>query len=95
MEANKILEGYMPCDGYVLVIAENGAYKSSNGVISNLEKGGSLCTGRIICLGGGISQDFLNADVMFLKYECLELQKDLWLINFIDGNVRMYKINKK
>ena len=87
------LDGYVPCDGYVLVVAEDGSYKSPNGVISNLERGGSLCTGRVIRLGLGVPFDFLDSDIMFFKYECLELQKDLWLVDFLGGKVRMYKFN--
>lgn len=47
----KVLEGNIPQNNHVLIVAEDAKYQSPNGVISNLEKGGSTGNGVIIRIG--------------------------------------------
>jgi len=48
---SKVLEGFIRADDHVFVVAEDSKYQSPNGVISNLERGGSTLNGVIIRIG--------------------------------------------
>ena len=85
---------YDVCDGYVMVQADDSTYKSSVGVVSNLKKGGSLIGGIVVKVGAGVPHSIYNVRCFILKYECLEISENLFLVSYKDDKLRMFKKHK-
>lgn len=92
-EFDKILEGFIPAHNYVLVAAENSKYQSQNGVISNLQKGGSAAEGTIFRLGvidaSTKRKPEIGQTILFMKYDGVEVVQGIYLLE--TSKIKMYK----